>query len=215
MGYSIQESSSSQFELVIGSPGSWRLENHHSLCLAFLRGLLNFSIVAAGLLHVGCPLAGSLGQALAAGGQSAVLQLAPVNERYQIWLHRAPSEARRFGRWLTVGSIYLAVMQVAGHVAGSNSAISSEGVIDLLGTMALSTVQYPWVTAIATVRARSQTRSPRRQRLASFSADAQTVIISVLCVGASALSSVGASFGRAALLLIGVTGAFYRWGRTD
>ena len=195
----------------MASPG-WRwLARHQSTGFPLVRGLLNFSIVAAGLIHVGCPLAGSLGQALAAGGQSAALQLAPVNERYQIWLHRAPNEWQRFARWLTVGSIYLAVMKGAGLLAGIGTGTGGEGALDLFGTVALSTVQYPWASAIARLRARSEGRSACRRRHLGLAADAQTLLISVCCVGASALSSVGASSGRTALVLIGVTGAFYRW----
>jgi hypothetical protein len=205
-------STTSHVELVFPSPAVRWLARHQSLCFASLRGLLNFAVVVAGLLHVGCPLLGSLGQALAAGGQSALLQVAPVNERYQLWLHRAPSEWRRFARWLAVGALYLVVMKVAGLAAGLRPPSLGQGTLDLLGTIALATVQYPWVTGIARVRAQSRTGSLRQQRRAGFAADAHTLAVSVLCVGASALSSVGVGGARAALVLIGVAGAYYRWG---
>jgi hypothetical protein len=212
MGFSVFPSRTSQYDLAVASGQLRWIARIQSLGLASLRGILNFAIVAAALVHVGCPLLGSLGQALAAGGQSAVLQLTPVNQSYQSWLHRAPNERQRFARWLTVGAVYLAVMKTAGLLAGISPGPIGKGAIDLLGTVALSTVQYPWVTAIARARARSQSRSSRRRHLDGLVADAQTLAISVFCVGASAVSSVGAGFGRAILVLIGVAGAWYRWG---
>ncbi len=206
-------STTSQWSLVFPSPTVRWLARHRSVCLPSLRGLLNFMMVAAGLVHVGCPWAASLSQALAAGGQSALLQLEPINERYQLWLHRAPTELIRFLRWLAVGTVYLVFMKIAGVAAGLRFPGLGRAGFDLLGTVALSAVQYPWVTGIARVRARSNGASICQQRRAFFAADAHTLVVSVMCVGASALSSVGAGVGRWALVLIGIGGAYYRWKR--
>ena len=211
MGSSVMESSTSQLEL---RAASWRFDwvsRNHSLCFALLRGLLNFAVVTFSLAHVGHPLGGAFAEGLAAGAQSALLQLAPVNERYQAWLHGAASEPRRFGRWLSVGVLYLTIMKGTGLLAGLAAVGIGRMGIDFVGTIALSTAQYPWLTAIARARARSQGRSSRRQQLARLSADAQTLVISVICVGSSALSSAGVGFGRAALVLVGLIGAVYRW----
>jgi hypothetical protein len=181
---------------------AWTRRNY-SWLLALARGAANSAAVLLGLRCVPLPWPTAIAEGLAAGLQSAALQSTPINERYCRFLRKAPSEPQRFLRWATVSAAYYLVVKVSGTWFGGERLQWRS----LLATVALGTVQYPWVAAIAVTRARKAPgQSPDKRR---FLADVRTMAVSMSCVCLSVLSSVGVRSTRLLLVAGGLAGAVW------
>lgn len=177
----------------------------YSTLLSVARGLLNATVVGFGLHHAGYPLAASAAQGLTAGALSGFLQITHMNERYSAYLSRAPSEVHRLGKWLWFQALYYGLVKVAGIIVGGSATTLGALVFSYAVTVTFGAAQYPWAAAIACHRGLRLAQGHRRSRV-RFIADLQTMAVSVVCVGASALNSVGVPYTRGLLVIVGLAG---------
>jgi hypothetical protein len=190
------------------------VRRHYATLLSLGRGSLNGSVAALGLIQMGYPVGAALIEGFTAGSLSGFFQLTTMNERFSAYLNRASSEIERMVRWAWFQAIFYGLVKAAGTLAGGGGGDQGAGHFAGLGalgaaylaTIAFGSAQYPWEAAIAAGRALKAEQGLGRDRI-RFAADLQTMAVSVTCVGASILNSVGAPHSRLFLVVIGAVGA--------
>jgi hypothetical protein len=181
------------------------LRRHHGWLLPMLRGVTNAGAVAFALRQGAHPLPAALAAGGAAGVQSALLQLSPINARYARYLNRAGSEPMRFLRWAAVATFYCGVMQLAGALASGAALRPGPTLLLAIHTSVLGSAQYPFMAAIARLRGRAERRRqcPERIRL---HADLATLVVSAFFVSLSALAAIQHGASHVVLVVAGLVG---------
>jgi hypothetical protein len=186
---------------------SWMrgVRTHEAWLLPLVRGLVNALAVAFVLRQAAQPLAVALAEGCAAGVQSALLPITPVNARYARFLADARSELERFARWGVVSTVYLTVMQLAGSLAAARP--EQPLLLAAFIRAVLGAGQYPWVAALALRRQHNQRRRcPQRRDQLRFAADVETMAVSAAFVSLTALQALGLPAVRPVLVAAGLCG---------